>query len=415
MVCLAVVVFTALGAGSGHARHNAAGSTTATERRSESVRHRRAREAVTVYWEPRETRPRRAIVEAGAIFSIVGRPRPGAGCESGWAEVAGGGYACLDRTEEAPEGPRPVPGVLEDDVVPFVYVLRKDNPATKLAYVPPRNGARDPGKLSRLGYGTSLNADNYDFESPSRFQGRNLERDPIGSKGFVAGWAVKEGSPVHAQPGDQAPTRRLTLHTPLLVRARAEGPHDAWHAVREATGARSLGYMRVEDGLRYWIDARAVAGVASDETWVDIDLSQQMVALRRGRSEGFYVTLISAGVPERPTPPGIYRITHKYAHKTMGALPGSSDFYYIEGIPWTMYFAKEYALHAAYWHNEFGNRRSHGCVNLAPQDARHIYRNVTPVHQPGFFTTFGSDKAPGAIVRVREGRNTNVPDHRDED
>ena len=43
--------------------------------------------------------------------------------------------------------------------------------------------------------------------------------------------------------------------------------------------------------------------------------------------------------------------------------------YYIEGVTWTIYFYRGYALHTAYWHDAFGATRSHGCVNLSPYDA----------------------------------------------
>jgi hypothetical protein len=38
-----------------------------------------------------------------------------------------------------------------------------------------------------------------------------------------------------------------------------------------------------------------------------------------------------------------------------------------------MYFLGSYALHAAFWHERFGHPRSHGCVNLAPRDARWLF------------------------------------------
>ena len=41
------------------------------------------------------------------------------------------------------------------------------------------------------------------------------------------------------------------------------------------------------------------------------------------------------------------------------------DFYYLEDVPWTMYFDEARALHGAYWHNGFGYPHSHGCVNLS--------------------------------------------------
>jgi len=51
-------------------------------------------------------------------------------------------------------------------------------------------------------------------------------------------------------------------------------------------------------------------------------------------------------------------------------------------VPFVMYFQLAYALHGAFWHDGFGRPRSHGCVNLAPEDARWIFRWSDPQLQP---------------------------------
>jgi lipoprotein-anchoring transpeptidase ErfK/SrfK len=43
-----------------------------------------------------------------------------------------------------------------------------------------------------------------------------------------------------------------------------------------------------------------------------------------------------------------------------------------------MYYDHNFALHTAYWHDGFGTRRSHGCVNLAPRDAHWLYGDKLP-------------------------------------
>ena len=59
-----------------------------------------------------------------------------------------------------------------------------------------------------------------------------------------------------------------------------------------------------------------------------------------------------------------------------GPLPGipGNQYYDLPGVPWNLYFTQEGAvIHGAYWHDSFGSRYSHGCVNLAPEDARKLY------------------------------------------
>ena len=48
--------------------------------------------------------------------------------------------------------------------------------------------------------------------------------------------------------------------------------------------------------------------------------------------------------------------------------------YEVSEVPWTMYYSGSYALHGAYWHDDFGKTRSHGCTNLAPADARWLFQ-----------------------------------------
>ena len=79
------------------------------------------------------------------------------------------------------------------------------------------------------------------------------------------------------------------------------------------------------------------------------------------------------------------------------------DPYSVATVPWTQFFSPEkgLALHTAYWHDQFGTRRSHGCVNLAPRDARWLYFWSDPQVPPGWTMAAGMVEAPGSIVRIR--------------
>ena len=58
----------------------------------------------------------------------------------------------------------------------------------------------------------------------------------------------------------------------------------------------------------------------------------------------------------------------------------------LQDIPYVQYFEGGYALHAAYWHDDFGKPRSHGCINLAPEDARRLFFWTEPKVPPGWHT-----------------------------
>jgi LysM repeat protein len=76
----------------------------------------------------------------------------------------------------------------------------------------------------------------------------------------------------------------------------------------------------------------------------------------------------STGLPATPTVQGEYAVYIKYEAQLMTG-PG----YYLPDVPFVLYFYQGYALHGAYWHSNWGNPMSHGCVNLPPEQARWLY------------------------------------------
>lgn len=111
---------------------------------------------------------------------------------------------------------------------------------------------------------------------------------------------------------------------------------------------------------------------------VVVDLSDQMVYAYQ---DGVLLRslLVSTGLPGTPTVLGDYNVYHILESQRMVG-PG----YDLPGVPYVMYFYQGYALHGAYWHNNFGNPMSHGCVNMPPAEAEWFYSNFvelgTPVH-----------------------------------
>jgi hypothetical protein len=71
-------------------------------------------------------------------------------------------------------------------------------------------------------------------------------------------------------------------------------------------------------------------------------------------------------------------------------------------VPWVEYFEGSYALHAAYWHDDFGRPRSHGCVNMSPVDARRVFMWTDPPLPDGWHgVKAGKTMGQGTWVRVR--------------
>lgn len=106
-----------------------------------------------------------------------------------------------------------------------------------------------------------------------------------------------------------------------------------------------------------------------------VDRSEQMLYAYDG-DELFMKEVISTGLDGTPTPRGTFPIFSKTPSRYMqGPLPGiSTQSFDLPGVPWTMYFTEAGgAIHGAYWHDKFGKKWSHGCVNLPPEKAELLY------------------------------------------
>ena len=156
-------------------------------------------------------------------------------------------------------------------------------------------------------------------------------------------------------------------------------------------------------------------GVEPWERWIDVSLAKQMLVAYEG-SRPVYVTLVSTGkkgskTEPFDTPPGRYRIRSKHVSTTMDGNTASDGNYSIQDVPWAMFFEGSYALHGAFWHNRFGRRTSHGCINLSARDARWIYERTWPAPKPGWLVINEHAQDPGTLLRVRKGRRA-PPDRR---
>jgi hypothetical protein len=154
------------------------------------------------------------------------------------------------------------------------------------------------------------------------------------------------------------------------------------------------------DEVRIASIATAPEGIGADERWLDIDVDQQVLVAYVG-TRPVYATLVSTGRRTHDTPTGVFRIERKVAERTMSSRPDDDDPYAVDRVPWTAYFIGSYALHTAYWHGSFGERKSHGCVNLSPKDARRLYGWTAPGVLPGYTEIHGSAAQPGAVIRIR--------------
>lgn len=174
---------------------------------------------------------------------------------------------------------------------------------------------------------------------------------------------------------------------------------------------------RIGDGIWYlvgpdqWVEQKSVARVDVDppppevgpgQKWIEVDLFEETIAAYEGERM-VYATLVSSGRTATATPPGLYRLWAKVREGKMSnpdVEDGSPAWYYIEDVPWTMYFHEGYSIHAAFWHDAFGFQRSHGCVNLAPRDAQWFFTWADPFVPDGVDEVYIGDNMPSTWVWV---------------
>ncbi len=115
-----------------------------------------------------------------------------------------------------------------------------------------------------------------------------------------------------------------------------------------------------------WTESEDDGGYAGSG-WIDVDLSAQWLTAYEGDTPVFG-TAVSTGVEGHETPEGDFEILWMLEYEDMAG----SD-YYLEDVPYVMYFADYLAIHGTYWHDNFGEPMSHGCVNLPIWAAAWVY------------------------------------------
>lgn len=123
--------------------------------------------------------------------------------------------------------------------------------------------------------------------------------------------------------------------------------------------------------------------VAPEDKHIYVDLTSQTLIAYEGDTP-VITSLIASGWGGTPTPTGTFHTYHKApsVHMTDGA--GDSANYDLPGVPWVSFFTGNGdAFHGAYWHNDFGDPRSHGCINLPDSVAKFIYLWTMPTVPPG--------------------------------
>jgi hypothetical protein len=205
-------------------------------------------------------------------------------------------------------------------------------------------------------------ADALSFYTPSAFQGVALAQHP--ERPFA--WILQTVQPSLTPAGDLNAAAPAYHRYDLVQIFGAEHIEDqVWYLIGEDQWINQIYVGKVAPSAR-------PAGVEPGAAWVEVDLFEQTLAAYEG-DRMVYATLISSGLRGWDTPPGLFQVWLKVAVGKMSGADNRPDYYFLEDVPWTMYFNQDVALHTAYWHDGFGYRHSHGCVNLPPADAHWLF------------------------------------------
>jgi hypothetical protein len=141
-------------------------------------------------------------------------------------------------------------------------------------------------------------------------------------------------------------------------------------------------------------------GVPPDARRIEVHIGSQSLTAFEGEN-AVLTSLCSTGSPGWDTPFGNYPIIDK-RHGTRMTGAASDEYYNLPGVPFATYITNSWvAIHGAYWHNDYGRRRSHGCINVPPEVARWLFRWTTPhANYHAFRTWTASTDQPGTVVNI---------------
>jgi hypothetical protein len=196
----------------------------------------------------------------------------------------------------------------------------------------------------------------------SRFAGVRL---PAEGLPYTMAWTLRHLRPSAIPGGDESENNPfLYRYTRVSLYAEVTLDDGIWYQI----------------GVDQWVHQYDVARLMpierpetmNTEKWVSVDLYEQVLIAYEGETPVF-ATLISSGMSDWPTNEGSFNVYLRRERTTMSGANGLPDFYLLEEVPWTMFFDGDIALHGTYWHDGFGYRHSHGCVNMSIMDAHWVW------------------------------------------
>lgn len=258
---------------------------------------------------------------------------------------------------------------LEDAIKKGEVIRKIDSPYSFISYVD--EAVVDGKRYYMVDYGGWMTANDISrIGTPSLFQGLTLSSTPERAFGWIAFPTQTKQSP--GFDIDDFTNHELYRYELVQIYATELIEGIEWYMVApDEWIPEKRDWQRLIG--RVLPNSEPPTGVENGR-WIEVNLKDQTVAVYDS-GQMVFATLIASGIEPFWTKPGLFQIYQKYEATPMrGAFEADrSDAYYLEDVPWTLYYDKARALHGAYWHNGFGTPRSHGCVNMSVGDARWLF------------------------------------------
>jgi L,D-transpeptidase catalytic domain len=166
-------------------------------------------------------------------------------------------------------------------------------------------------------------------------------------------------------------------------------------------------YFQLDNGLwiseitikRFFFSKKPRILTKPHEKWIEVVISQQTMVTYKGDIPQF-ITLVSTAKKGYETPVGVFRIFHKRGIQNLGRKNGKKWRYKLEAVPWLQFFKGVMAIHTSYWHDDFGQINSKGCVEVSPIDAKILYEWTSPHVLKGFLTAAQNKYNIGTVIRI---------------
>jgi lipoprotein-anchoring transpeptidase ErfK/SrfK len=173
----------------------------------------------------------------------------------------------------------------------------------------------------------------------------------------------------------------------LVIACLIDAQGDAWYQLKDDQYSSAKEYVRAEGLRRITPDEMTPLSLDVKDKRIEVNLTDQMVYAFENDKEVFSARCatgttfsIEGGYADFRTPIGDHSVVRKRPSRHMLGFQGRPDAYDLPGVPFCTYLTTSgAAIHGAYWHNDFGHPRSHGCVNVPADVAKWFYRWSMPV------------------------------------